>query len=92
MFVETKRDGEAPVKEKPSLTGFIAWLETQNPTVEYDYCNVSVCAIGRWLHSLGLPPIGMRFHEVGLTERIVHDRPWTFGAALKRARRSLSGG
>jgi hypothetical protein len=70
-----------------TLANFIAWLEKQNPAEEYYYCDIERCAAGQWLISLGQSPaIGCDFVSVGLTEEIVHNRPWTFGAALERAR------
>lgn len=79
-----------------TLRGFIAWLETKNPADEYNYCRASTCAIGQYKTSLGHKDPRVSFK--GLLERdvlrgrnwledIVFQSPWTFGAALERARK-----
>jgi hypothetical protein len=55
MFVETKKEGEAPVKQEPSLRGFIAWLETKNAAQRYDYYNCNGgCLVGQYVNSIGM--------------------------------------
>jgi hypothetical protein len=47
---------EAKQKQKPSLTGLIAWLETQNPRGTYDFANCrGECLIGQYMAYLGIP-------------------------------------
>lgn len=49
---------------QPSLKGLIAWLETKDPNIEYDYCNGSDCLVARYLRDLGYPVVGC------------HDKAW----------------
>lgn len=50
-------DPQWEVKTKrPSLAGFIAWLETKNPDENYDYGDTERCALGQYYRSLGREP------------------------------------
>lgn len=76
-----------------SLDGFIAWLEQQDQQGQYAYRPCETCAIGEYLKSIGT---NYRDHVCGSeagfyqasswNKKITHPRPWTFGAALDRAR------
>lgn len=77
-----------------SLAGFVAWLEQQDPNRKYEYWSCQVCAIGQYAAS-----IGKRYADVieadkraflvtqDWNNKITYQQPWTFGAALERARR-----
>jgi hypothetical protein len=88
-----------PKWEGPSLASFIAWLETQNPREKYAFydCN-GRCLLGQYMRAMGIPweykgdwettpymTLGRRLFGNGKFN-VLHDNPWTFGAALKRAR------
>lgn len=81
-----------------SLEGFIAWLETQRGDIGYDWMDINHCVTCQYLRSRGISDvhgsdstIGMHqvfpnlhiYHEVCATE------PWTFEAALHRAKIKL---
>ena|SRR5689334_22224193 len=82
--------------EPISLVAFIAWLETKNPGQEYNYMNCSgACLIDQYGDSFGLKHLashGSHLEKIfgGPMWRGYHyvcgDTPWTFGAALERAR------
>jgi hypothetical protein len=42
-----------PKWAKPSLAGFISWLEKQDPKARFDYVPPDNCAIGQYLKSIG---------------------------------------
>jgi hypothetical protein len=97
MFVETKKDGEAPTKTELSLVGFMEWLEQQPADEAYVFEDAARCAAGRYYTSLGLTPkqwiagphdsIG---HDLDVPEyallQVLDDEPHTFGAVLERLR------
>ncbi len=71
-----------------SVTGLIAWLETQDPETEYDFGDVlGNCLIARYARAMGtnFPVLHGHFFDnenLGLA----CSRPWTYGAALARAK------
>lgn len=92
---EQKRDADVF-----SVAGLIAWLETQDPTTEYDYCVPGTCLAAQYLMSKGFSESkdyvifpgslnrvipGLKFITSGHGAR-GENRAWTFGAALARAR------
>ena len=96
MFVETKKEGEAPTKPDGTLTlrGLIAWLETQPPDKSYEYsdCNGG-CLVGQYAASQGRDwyrdgvVVDRAF---GLLNYIACDANHTFGGALQRAKNVLA--
>jgi len=92
-WTETKAD---PL----TLESLIAWLEKQPAAKRYGYNNCNGrCLYGQYMASHGVP-----WDVCGASESrtargefcsLVYDlvasqRPWTFGAALKRARAAIS--
>jgi hypothetical protein len=74
-------------KFKPlSTAGLVAWLETKNPETEYDWKSVDGCLIGKYLAAVA-PDAVCRYSTTfaGYFD-FAAPKPWTFGAALKRAR------
>lgn len=75
---------------KPSLAGFIAWLEQQPADRPYDYQPCPTCAIGQYLRAIGKTEADLLvggdapYHV--WNHHIAKPLPWTFGAALMRAR------
>ena len=53
MFVDDKREGE--VHTEPSLKGLIAWLETHDPTIKYDWYGCRDCLIASYFRAIGYP-------------------------------------
>lgn len=90
---------DLPIKTVPSLIGLIAWLETQDPAQEYDWSKCDgTCLVSQYLTSIGILDgeqwKDYNYHKaLGLPEagsfNIAYQRPWTFGAALLRARAVL---
>lgn len=87
-------DPKWEMKAKPSLDGLIAWLETQDPTVAYDFDNCQgQCLIGQYMNHLGIgwinnymPTCRTIFGGDGFSVGVAVEEPWTYGAALFRAR------
>lgn len=100
-----KRWGRTEIKPGMlTLEGVTAWLETKNPQAKYDYNNCTgKCLYGQYMASFGVPweKSGGTGLNCGSVERsdfcdLVYDRiascqPYTFGAALSRARKALHG-
>lgn len=89
-------DPKWEVKAKPSLHGFIAWLEQQPSSRTYDYTEIGKCALAQYYATLGRVS---DFHaaEVFADQFQQMDAlasANTFGVALKRVRklaRTLAG-
>jgi hypothetical protein len=83
-----------------SLKGFIGWLETMPPGAEYDYRMPRTCALGQYQEASGFSgdEVIINLGTSNLTkwqrdlDHIVLTLPWTFGAALSRARALLAAG
>jgi len=80
---------------------FIAWLETMPPNKQYEYLFAGICAVAQFLQSKGVSreesivdfESDLKPGDPGYwLDRIVSCRPYTYGAALKRARAALTGG
>lgn len=75
-----------------SLAGFVGWLEKQPATREYDWYDVQSCVVCQYLDaSLGEAErkqtyLSSVFPAIEIYHNICGRRPWTFGAALERAR------
>lgn len=79
-----------------SLDGLIAWLETMPADGEYDWANIRGCLGFQYLTAVGLPvdccsgdywiDAHGRDHALPWLPDIAGLVPWTFGAALQRAR------
>jgi hypothetical protein len=91
MFLDTKREGEVTIKVDPlSLPALIAWLERQPAQNHYDYGCVGHCLAAQYNQFIGRKYTVKSIYDpesfdVAL-ERIVVSVPFTFGAALDRAR------
>src|SRR6266436_3273472 len=84
-------------KNDLSLAGLIAWLETKPPDEEYNFtCSQGCCLIAQYMRAQGVK----WDYPAGYTEAIgkiaqgpwqnfsvANQFPWTFGAALERARK-----
>jgi hypothetical protein len=88
-----------PKTIEPSLEGLIEWLEKQPPKGEYDWSDTSMspgCVGQQYLKAVGLTKKDLccylpltTFIFNGDTKAcaiVTLERPWTFGAALARAR------
>ena len=69
-----------------TLESFIAWLETKEPARAYNFCDLrGNCLADQWCR-----PLGKTYSDLPYKiRRIAHATPWTFGAALERARAAL---
>lgn len=83
-----------------SLEGLIQWLEMQPPETEYDFFDIWDCLLYRYarargvkVHSAGSDNVAIDSLAEGYPrikicpKGIAGDYPWTYGAALERARR-----
>jgi hypothetical protein len=78
----------------PSCAGLIAWLETQDPERTYDWLAMKGCLICFYYDALGIndfsdvnrPMYEETFSRVEQYYAVCETEPWTFGAALARAR------
>ncbi|NEI52672.1 hypothetical protein GR217_34200 [Rhizobium leguminosarum] len=88
-----------PVFDNSSLIDF---LTTQEPAGTYDYYDGDVCLVAKYLHYRGfnLASVDTQFAYLPSTlgaprilpaawDDIARETPWTFGAALERARKVL---
>jgi hypothetical protein len=84
---------EKPDTKPLSLAGLIAWLETQPAEGQYNYvCQNGSCLLDRYITSVtgkSSRPTTLHFQICGGSQElatIAFNQPWTFGAALERAR------
>ena len=85
---------EQKTKADPSFDGFIRWLEQQPADGCYDYRNPGCCCLQRYGKSIGHGTLSA-FDALHITvlgpdgehNHVVKSRPWTYGAALARARK-----
>jgi|SRR5690349_10053212 len=77
-----------------TFSDFILWLETKNPSEQYNWMNCQRCAVGQFITAMtgAKHPSGVIVYEPELFGRnwgyqeICGTAPHTFGAALERAR------
>lgn len=86
-----------------TLSGLIAWLDTKQPNEGYNYSDINDCLLSQYFRSRGYigafcAPGSMSAFGIFVTrrvpsalDRVAIVRPWTFGAALERARQHRSG-
>lgn len=94
MFVETKREGEAQT-EHPlwSLRGLIAWLEMKPAETAYNWLSIDHCVVAQYLRDKtgkNNPAGAYSFDRLPKYFEVACELPWTFGAALARARAALA--
>jgi hypothetical protein len=82
-------------KKAWDLKDFIKWLKTRPADETYDYTEPTKCAIAQYRNARGIQPVALKSGEIPHPfYMIVHppyrSEPWTFGAALKRARAALN--
>lgn len=85
-----------------SVESLVAWLEAQDPSVTYDYCEPEGCLAARYTEAMGGKIVGARYvigaascfmvlpedlNEIAGASR--RDGGNTHGAALARARRRV---
>lgn len=82
----------APVE--PTLAGMVAWLETKGPDETYNWADCrGRCLVYQYAASIGTSISRMSIKQYNaLDNGIAMNRPWTFGAALARAKAKLAGG
>jgi len=100
MLYDPKWEQKAKAKKDPlALATLISWLEQQPKDDVYCYFSHGRCLLGKYFYDLGFRRIwvgGMSFRHSGtggvrlvMPESfadISAEEPWTFGAALDRAR------
>lgn len=95
MLYDPKWEAPAVKADHTTLTlaDFIAWLETQNPNQSYNWLSPCNCVVGQFLTATtgNRNPGGMCHYDKlfgGLLPyyEIAGTAPYTFGAALERAK------
>lgn len=103
MYKQDAKFIAPPKTFTPDLKGLVEWLETQDPETEYNWSLGQTCVVGCFLKAINHPeyPLGacysdgmdgwntLRFQSNDDYMAVTHTRPWTYGAALKRARALL---
>jgi hypothetical protein len=64
-----------------ALQNFIAWLETKDPEEKYDWEDPRICVLAQFLGETAPCYAGAPWRDIAYATE-----PFTFGAALKRAR------
>ena len=90
--------GHDPQRPDPfSLEGLIAWLETQPPETKYDWMSWSLrfpdggCLLLRYGAAVGDAHDMHNWFYKNQLMHVASALPWTYGAALDRARAALAG-
>jgi hypothetical protein len=94
FLAEPVTEGAPAGQYTKDLDGLIAWLETQPKDKVYCWADTGHCLFSQWGEALGLGKQQNAYLEVGklpswemLTDAcIAVVQPYTFGAALKRAK------
>lgn len=98
MLYDKRWDAKIEQKADPlSPAAFVAWLETKKPTERYNYWNCNGgCLLDQFLKHAGMDDSGESYRmisssKIGTTEYgyLACNWPFTFGAALERARAAL---
>ena len=100
MLYDPKWDQDV-IYKGVSRREFIAWLETMPPNEQYEYLFAGICAVAQFLRFKGdslkdqIVDFGSLLrgpNDPGYwLDRIVSQKPYTFGAALERARSPATG-
>jgi hypothetical protein len=98
MLYNEQWDRKKPATEpdKFSLAGLVAWLERQSPETEYDFRNSSTCLLAQYLIAVAGQTYPGEFNYskvcggIAPYHTVASRGPWTYGAALKRARQVLA--
>lgn len=75
-----------------SIESLILWLEQQPPDKRYDYHDCrGACLYGQYMaaHGYSWEQARGKLESTRAVYRFAHAHPWTFGAALDRARQAL---
>jgi hypothetical protein len=73
-----------------SISGLIAWLETQNPEGKYNWWRQDSCLIAHYADAVGADYYELHsyfFATTKVLDNVAYPEPWTFGEALARARK-----
>lgn len=69
-----------------TLEDLISWLETKDPNEKYTYYKAEICLVGQWTGQIYGNSDDIDPNTFLGCEEIAFGYPWTFGAALERAR------
>jgi len=82
------------VQTKPdalSLAGLVAWLETKPADEKYDFTDCrGKCLYGQYMASHGFGWEEASSFRANVYMHVAYQYPWTFGAALERARKAVT--
>lgn len=79
-----------PLEEVYSIEGFIAWLEKQPRDIHYDWFNTYECIARQYLTARGINKLANLagvFSSLKIYQKVCGKYPWTFGDALRRAKK-----
>lgn len=76
-----------PVTPELTVDALIPWLRKQQPDAEYIWSDPVFCMMGRFLADHGSQWGEVAYSDMPHYEQIAGAKPWTYGAALKRAER-----
>jgi hypothetical protein len=85
-----------PKLQKPTLAGFISWLETKDPNETYIWIDYKECACGQYMAALGIfssdwvrsPGVLGKLNRLAMPRQFAISD--TFGNLLARARTALA--
>lgn len=69
-----------------TLEAIIAWLATQPPEQDYVWQDPTECVVGRYLRDHGSSWGTVAYSTLPDYDFVAGSKPWTFGAALERAK------
>ena len=92
------KDWDVKTKDLFTLDNLIAWLETKDPTMPYNFHWPDSCLLGQWARNEDITAFNIQI-EGSFVYKVNEERwdlfsfnpiacqePWTFGAALERAK------
>jgi hypothetical protein len=86
-----------PKWSRPSVAGFKAWLERQDPDATFFYADCNRCAVGQYLTSIGMrwrtmdDPVMLNALNVFACRAVHGNGLTTFGAVLREIEHTEAG-
>ena len=103
MLYDKRWDKKIETRDPFTLESLIAWLEKQPTAKRYDYVDSEGCMLVQYFTAMGFEDVSLDCGGFGhsrdggddqeypaIMARLASAYPWTFGAALGRARAALS--
>ena len=97
------KDWDVKTKDPFTLDNLIAWLETKDPTEEFNYYFNNNCLLAQWVKNIDInaqpnmashafsyivndQEVDFLVSHKSFMRNVINVEPWTFGAALERAK------